>query len=64
MTSLVLAADAQSGAGAGDTANRAVLPGAAGLQGDPQWHAGDDPLSVEACNCGGCANVSNAAAVQ
>lgn len=64
MTSLVLAADAQSGAGAGGTANRAVMLGAAGLKGDPQWHAGDDPLSEEACDCGGCTNVSNKAMVQ
>jgi hypothetical protein len=65
MRSLVLAADAQSGAGAGDSASDRVLPvEAAGSEGDPQWHAGDDPSVEEACVCGGCTNVSNRATAQ
>lgn len=58
MKSLVLAADAQSGAGAGDSAKHAAggtcSVTAAGRKGDPQWHAGDDPLPEEACARGGC----------
>lgn len=52
MTSLVLAADAQSGADAGDTAGprEVLMPEAAGRKGDPQWHAGDDPPPEEACS--------------
>jgi hypothetical protein len=52
MRSLVLAADAQSGAGAGGSAYGSQAtgrPDAAGRQGDPQWHAGDDPPFEEAC---------------
>lgn len=34
-------------------------------KGDPQWHAGDDPLYEEACVYrGGCTNVSNMATAQ
>jgi len=64
MTSLVLAADAQSGAGAGDSAVQTARSAAAGRKGDPQWHAGDDPLLEEACSRGGCTNVSNNATTQ
>lgn len=51
MRSLVVAADAQSGAVTGDSADRtAVTPSAAaGIKGDPQWHAGEDPYPEEAC---------------
>jgi hypothetical protein len=42
-----------------------VLPvEAAGSEGDPQWHAGDDPSVEEACVSGGCTNVSNRATAQ
>lgn len=64
MRSLVLAADAQSGAGAGDTAERTMVVRGRREKGDPQWHAGDDPPSEEACLRGGCTNVSNITTAQ
>jgi len=65
MRSLVVAADAQSGAVAGDSVDGSCRPQTAGRKGDPQWHAGDDPPSEEACDKrGGCTNVSNRATAQ
>jgi hypothetical protein len=49
MRSLVVAADAQSGAAAGDSVDGPLRPQTAGRKGDPQWHAGDDPPFEEAC---------------
>jgi hypothetical protein len=49
MRSLVVAADAQSGAAAGGSVDGPFGPQTAGRKGDPQWHAGDDPPFEEAC---------------